>query len=169
MLRHGLPLLLALSVVCGLVGGWSLWEAANQYSGTLRSYTQLNIAYQPGSFVWLEPDYSRARLAMVVTNGSPADATVQTLNVHLLFDGEFAGTNYETTPPFTVDRGASREVVVELQVTSGSIREQGGAARLSLAGAIVARFSGIQRELALRVRDDIGVVDRVEPGSGTTP
>ena len=148
---------MTVSAVVGLLGVWSLWDAAEQYTSTLRTYRELEVAYQPGSFVWLDVDYGRARLALVITNGSPVDATIQTLDVHLLFDGEFAGSNYGGFEPLPVPRGESRAIDIELTMTRPSLQPRGGTAELRLGGGIVARFEGIQRPFALDVR---GTIDR---------
>jgi hypothetical protein len=153
---------MAVSLVVGLLGGWSLWAAASQYNSTIETYTEIDIAYQPGSFVWLDPTFHDARLTMVVTNDSPADATVQNLDVFLRFDGEFAGTNYARFAPLVVERGASRAIELEIQVSTPSVQARGGTAMLTLDGSSTIDFDGIRRELTLNVNDEIGVVPWME-------
>lgn len=152
-----------LATIIGLIGAWSLWDAATQYTGTLRTYRQLAVTAEPGSFVWLDAEFQRARVDVVLTNHSPADATVDTLDLHLLFDGEFAGSNYSGYSPTPVSSGEARTVRVELQVTAGSLQPQGGTATLALGGAITARFGGIDRPLTLNVRAPVGQVGWVGP------
>jgi hypothetical protein len=150
------------SVVVGVGGVLTLALAVGEYTDTLRTYTRLEVRYEPDSFVWLEPDYSRARATLLLTNNSPANARITDLNLSLYVDGEFAGTAYERPAAFDVARGATIALPVEMQVTSRGIQAQGGSARLSLGGRIVADFSGVERELVLRMRGNVGQVDRVE-------
>jgi hypothetical protein len=150
------------SVLIGLAGVLALALAVGEYTGTLRTYTRLEVRYEPGSFVWLEPDYSRARATLVVTNHSPADARIDDIRLSVYFDGEFAGTAYDPPPGFAVARGETRAQEVELQITSRGIQAQGGSARLTLSGSVVADFTGVERELQLRVRGTVGQVSTVE-------
>jgi hypothetical protein len=150
--------IVALSVLAGMLASWSLWDAAEQYSSALRTYRQLEVTYQPGSFRWLAADFGQARVTLTIANHSPADATIESLDVELLFDGAFAGSNYGGFRPLAVPRGESRVVEVELTVTAGSLQPGGGTAALSLGGAVVSRFEGIRRAIALDVGATIGTV-----------
>jgi hypothetical protein len=150
------------SLAIGVAGVWTLVDAVSQYTSTLRTYTQLEIRYEPESFVWLDADFSRGRATITFTNNSPSGARVTNVNLNLLFDGEFAGSNYGGISEFAVARGETYVLEVEFQVTSRSIQPQGGSAVLGLSGGVVVKFSGIERELALRVRGTIGQVSTVE-------
>lgn len=153
---------IGVSLVIGAAGAWTLVDAASQYTSTLRTFTQLEIRYEPDSFVWLDPEFNRGRATIVFTNNSPADARIDDINLNLLFDGEFAGSNYGSTAPLDVARGESQAVEVEFQVTSRSIQSRGGSAVLGLGGSVVVKFRGIERNLGLRVRGTIGQVSTVE-------
>lgn len=153
---------IGVSLVIGMVGAWTLVAAASQYTGTLRAFTSLEIRYQPGSFVWLDHEFERGQATIVFTNDSPAQARINGITLNLLFDGEFAGSNFGGAEAFTLARGESRSIVVELRVTSRDIRARGGSATLGLSGVVVASFSGIDRDVSLRIRDTIGQVAIVE-------
>jgi len=149
---------LAVSLILGIAGAVSLVAAVSEYNSTLETYTELSIRYEPDSFVWTEPDFSLATTRMVIVNDSPADATVESLNVFLHFDGEFAGTNYERFPGVEVPKGETRVVTLNLQVSTPSVQPRGGTAQLSLAGSARVKFERVERDLHLPVRERIGVV-----------
>ncbi|HUG15552.1 MAG TPA: hypothetical protein VMM78_11120 [Thermomicrobiales bacterium] len=153
---------IGVSFAVGAAGAWTLADALSQYTSTLRTFTELEIDYQPGSFVWLDPEFSHGRATVVFNNGSPSNARIDNINLNLLFDGEFAGANYDGTDGFTLARGEARAVEVEFRVTTLSIQHRGGSSTLGLSGSVVVEFSGIERELALRVRRTIGPVATVE-------
>ena len=149
---------LAVSLILGVAGTISLVAAVSEYNSTLETYTQLSIRYEPDSFAWVEPDFSAATTRMVIVNESPADAFVENLNVFLHFDGEFAGTNYERFPGIDVPKGETRVVTLNLSVTTPSIQPQGGTAQLSFTGSARVEFDGVERDLQLNVREQVGVV-----------
>jgi hypothetical protein len=154
--------IIALSMAIGVAGVWTLVDAASQYTSTLRAFTSLEIRYQPGSFVWTDPEFERGRATIVFTNNSPANARVNNVSLYLLFDGEFAGSGISGAETFTLARGESRSVVVEFIVISRGIQARGGSATLGLSGDVVASFSGIDRDVSLQVRHTIGQVATVE-------
>jgi hypothetical protein len=149
---------LAVSLILGIAGTISLVAAVSEYNSTLETYTQLSIRYQPDSFVWVEPDFSAATTEIVIVNDSPADAFVENLNVFLRFDGEFAGTNYERFPGIEVPKGETRVVTLNLGVSAPSIQAQGGTAELSFTGSARVQFDGVERDLQLNIREQVGVV-----------
>ena len=149
---------LAVSLALGVAGLVSLVTAVSEYNSTLETYTELSIRYEPDSFSWVAPDFSAATTQMVIVNDSPADAYVENLSVFLRFDGEFAGTNYDRFPGIEVPKGESRVVTLDLQVSTPSVRPEGGTAELSFAGSARVQFDGVERDLHLPVRETIGVV-----------
>lgn len=149
---------LAVSLALGIGGLVSLVAAMSEYNSTLETYTQLSARYEPGSFVWVEPDFGAAQLRMVITNDSPADALIENLNTFLRFDGDFAGTNYDRFQPLEVPQGETRVVTLDLLVSTPSVQPQGGTANLSIDGSARVQFDGIERDLQLPVRERIGVV-----------
>ncbi len=149
---------LAISVAIGLAGLVSLVAAMSEYNSTLETYTELSIRYEIGSFTWVESDFSAAQTRMVITNDSPADATVKNVNVFLQFDGEFAGTNYDRFPSIEVPTGETRVVTLDLLITAPSIQPEGGTANLTFTGSASVNFDGVERDLNLNIREKIGVV-----------
>ena len=154
---------LVVSLVLGVAGLVSLVAAMSEYNSTLETYTELSIRHEPGSFEWVEADFGAATTRMVITNDSPANALVENLDIFLRIDGEFAGTNYERFPPLDVPKGESRTVTLELLVTTPSIQAGGGTEPLSLDGSARVQFEGIERDLNLNVREQIGVVPAEGP------
>ena len=149
---------LVVSLALGIAGTISLVAAISEYNSTLETYTELSIRYEPDSFVWTEPDFSAATTRMVIVNDSPADASIESLNVYLRFDGEFAGTNYDRFSGIEVPKGESRIVTLDLQVSTPSIQPRGGTAELSIDGSARVQFERVERDLHLPVRERIGVV-----------
>lgn len=155
--------IIALSVLLGIGGIVGLSDAVSDYTGTLRTYTQIDVSYEPGTFEWLEADFNRARLTITFQNDSPVQAVIEELDLFLRFDDRFAGANYNRFDDVVIPPGESRSVVQELEVTSNTIQAEGGSATLSLGGSMSIRFAGIERGLTLDVADTIGVV----PGDAT--
>jgi hypothetical protein len=149
---------LAVSLALGVAGLISLVAAVSEYNSTLETYTELSIRYEPDSFAWTSPDFSAATTRMVIVNDSPADALIENLDVFLRFDGEFAGTNYERFAAVEVPKGETRVITLELLVSTPSIQAQGGTAELSFTGSARVQFEGVERDLNLNVREQIGVV-----------
>lgn len=159
--------IIVVSVLLGVGGIIGLSDAVSDYTGTLRTYTQVDATYDEGSFRWLEPDFNRARLTMTLRNDSPVEATVINIDLFLRFDGEldgqiidnaFAGTNYNRFDQVTIAAGDSQSVPIEIEVTTNSIQPAGGTAELSLRGSMEVEFEGIERRLTLDLADNIGVV-----------
>jgi hypothetical protein len=155
-------LLIAITFAVGAAGAWTLWDATDQYAGVLRAYARVTANYQPDSFVWLDADYVQARATFVVTNASVRDATLESMDLHLEFDGEFAGSNYARFEPLRVPAGETRLVELNLTVTSGG-KGNGGEVELALRGSAVFRFDDIQRSRTDLVFADIGHVPEAGP------
>lgn len=151
-------IVLSVALLVGVVGGWSLRDGAGQYVSTSRAFANVTVEYQQGSFAWLAPDGRRAHLSFVVTNGSARAATLESLDIHLLFGEDFAGTNYDPFVPVAVPAGESRLVDLEILVTSLSKLPLAGTSELAVRGNATFRFAGIQRARGLDVRGEIGVV-----------
>lgn len=134
------------SLVLGLIGGWALRDAAAQYLGTLRAYTRVGADYAPGSFAWTAPGFGAAEATLMVTNASSRDATLESIDLNLRFNGDFAGSNYAAFAPLVVPAGASRTVVVPFIVTAG----ERGTAEVTLDGTLIFRFQAIERSRAVR-------------------
>lgn len=159
--------IIVVSVLLGIGGIIGLSDAVSDYTGTLRTYTQIDATYDEGSFRWLEPDFNRASLTMTLHNDSPVDATVINIDLFLRFNGEldgqivdnaFAGANYNRFDQVTIAAGDSQSVPLEIEVTTNSIQPIGGTAELSLRGSMEVEFEGIERRLTLDLADTIGVV-----------
>jgi hypothetical protein len=149
---------LLVSLLAGAAGIWAVAAAFTEYRDAARAFATVDIAYVPGSFVWLAPDYSAGRAELVVTNHSPADVTIEFLDARLYFDGEFAGAHYAAWQPLQVARGTTATVALDLRVATSGIQARGGDAELALRGAARLRFAGIERPLTTRLRGAIGRV-----------
>lgn len=149
---------LAVSLALGVAGLVSLVAAMSEYNSTLETYTELSIRYEADSFTWVAPDFGAAQTRLVIRNDSPADATVENLNIYLRFDGEFAGTNYERFPTVEVPKGESRVVTLDLLISTPSIQAEGGTANLTFDGSATVKFKDVERNLNLNVREQVGVV-----------
>lgn len=151
-------IVLGVAVLTGVIGAWSLRDAVGQYVDTSRAYAAVTMDYQPGSFTWLEPDGERAGFTLVVVNGAPRAATVESLDVNLYFGDDFAGTNYAAFTPVTLAAGETQTIAVTITVTAKSKLPLAGSTALSLDGTTIFRFEGIQRARGLNVSDTIGIV-----------
>jgi hypothetical protein len=158
MKRRFNEVVLVVALAVGAVGAWSLWDGVSQYVATSRAFAAVTIDYQPGSFIWLQPTGESASFRLVVVNDAPRGVIVESLDVYLYFDGEFAGANYEPFQPVALAAGETRAVDVRVRVTSRSKLPQAGTAVLSLRGSAIFRFEGIARARGLDIIDTIGVV-----------
>lgn len=155
-------LVIGVSGLLGLGGAFALAEGVSQYNGTLRAYAAMEFAYEPNSFVWLDPAHGSGRATVRFTNGSPSTATVEAVQLFLRFDGAFAGATYDPFEPLTLRPGETNTVDLLFTVTSGSQQPRGGEANLTINGWMRLSYLDLDRTVTLNIGDRIGVVDRVE-------
>lgn len=151
------------ALLSGAVGGWALWSDADQYSSTLRTYSEVSVTYEPQSFRWTDDRFGGATVEMRVVNASGVATTVENIDVHLTFSGAFAGSSYARFQPVALAAGEERVLAFTIQITAPSIQATGGTATLGITGDATVAFEGLERDLHLPVRSEIGVV----PGGGT--
>ena len=151
------------ALLSGVIGGWVLWSDIEQYTSALRTYSAVSVAYEPGSFRWTDDRFGGATVQMRVSNESGVATTVENIDVHLNFSGAFAGSSYDRFQPVPLAPGEERVLEFTIQVTAPSIQATGGTADLGIRGDATVAFDGLERDLHLPVRGEIGVV----PGSGS--
>jgi len=151
-------IVLVVALVVGIFGAWTLQDALSQYVGTARAFADVTIDYQSDSFTWLAPDGSSARFTLVAHNDSTHDAVVESLDVHLYFDSDFAGSNYEGFTQLPLAAGESKTIDVTIDITSHSKADKAGSADLSVLGTADFRFTDITPVRAIDVVASIGVV-----------
>ena len=149
------------SLVIGLTGAWFIYDASSSYISTTRAYTSVNVSYERGSFIWLDPEFGRAYAEVTINNDSDSDITVTTLTLYLYFDGEFAGARYTPWEPVNIARGESLTVPTEFTVATASIQGRGGTGNLSLGGNIALEFADIREPLTFSLSGNIGQVSEV--------
>lgn len=150
------------TLALGLAGGWTLWAATSQYVDVARAYTHVTVTYQEGSYRWLDAEYENGSAAFQIENGSRHAVTLESLDLHLTFDGEFAGSNYERFEPVLVPAGESRVIEVHFQVTNGA-PQAGRDAQIGIDGKGVCRFEGIKPSRGVDIRAEIGRVPEAVP------
>jgi hypothetical protein len=67
---------LLVSLVIGIPGVVFTARAFTQYTDAARVFSDVSTAYVPGSFTWLEPDYSSGALHLTFRNDSDTGVTV---------------------------------------------------------------------------------------------
>ncbi len=154
--------IMLVSLVIGLAGVWLVYNAASTYVAATRAYANVDVRYEQGSFVWLDPAFESGRADVTIHNNSDTDVTVTTLDLHLYFDDEFAGSRYTTWEPLDIPKGTTATVPTEFKVAISRIRPLGGSATLLLNGSITLEFAGVNEPLTFPLRGTIGQVSEVE-------
>jgi hypothetical protein len=149
------------SLIIGLTGTWFIYDATSTYVSAARAYTSVDVVYERGSFIWLEPDFGRAYAEITIHNRSESDITVTTLSQYLYFDGEFAGARYTPWQPVDIARGESLTIPTEFTVATARIQPRGGTGHLSLGGMISIEFNDVKQPLTFRLSGNIGQVSEV--------
>lgn len=149
------------TLIVGIAGSWFLWSAVSTYVSTTRAYTSVSVAYERGSFIWLEQDYGSAYAEVTIHNRSASDITVTNLSLYLYFDGDFAGARYTPWERINISRGESVTIPTEFSVATASIQDRGGTGNLSLGGNIAIEFADIREPLTFRLGGNIGQVSEV--------
>jgi hypothetical protein len=157
-------LILLLILAVGVLGAWTYRDAASDYTGAIRAYTRVQVEAQPESFAWTAPDYSSATLTLTLVNDSAHDATAESLDVQLRFNGDFAGSNYEPFTPVVVPAGESRAVTLALEVTTRDHAQVAPSADVTVDGAAIFRFAGIKPSRSVDLYADLG-----RSGAGAGP
>jgi hypothetical protein len=155
-------LILLLTLVVGLVGAWTFRDAASDYTDAIRAYTRVTVEARAGSFAWTAPDYGAATLTLTLVNDSAHDATAESLDAQLRFDGSFAGSNYAPFTPVLVPAGASRDVTLVLTITTNDHASVAPGADVTVDGTAVFRFAGIKPSRSVDLYADLG-----RAGAGT--
>lgn len=150
------------SLAVGLTGVWFVYDATSSYVGATRAYASVDVRYEQGSFVWLDPGFDSGRADLTIHNESDTDVTVALLQLHLYFGEEFAGSRYTPWEPLLIRSGDTATVTTEFDVSISRIQPQGGTADLSLTGSITLEFDGVNEPLTFPLRGTIGQVSEVE-------
>jgi hypothetical protein len=153
------PFVLAATIVIGVAGLLLAIRAYTTYGDAADAFTRIELVYVPDSFEWQDADYEEGVAVLRLENDSRFPATVESFNISLRFDGQFAGSDYEGWTPVVVPAHDSMEIPVLFQVTANSIQEIGGEAQLSFAGQVLVRFVRFEQPLSFRFRGPIGQVE----------
>ena len=154
--------ILLLTLVIGVAGAWTLRDAASEYADAIRAYTRVGVEARAGSFAWTTPEYGAATLTLTLVNDSAHDATAESLDAQLRFDGVFAGSNYAPFTPLLVPAGDSRDVIIALTVTTSDHAAVAPTADVTVDGTLVFRFAGIKPSRSVDLYVDLG-----RAGAGT--
>ena len=157
------PLVLVASLIIGIGGVLLGARAILTYGDAAEAFTQIELAYVPGSFEWQDADYENGTATFQLINRSRFRASVESFSIALRFDGDFAGSDYDRWQTMTVPGDEVREIPARFTITTNSIQEEGGTANLSFGGQLLVRFAKFEQPLSFRFRGTIGQVDYVEP------
>jgi hypothetical protein len=157
--------IILLSLLLGAFGTWFSIDAVGQYLNTTRSLGAMEVRYVEGSFVWLDPDYERARASFEIVNASRNDVTIPHYGQQLRFDNAFAGARYHDWEILRIPAGESQTFEVVFFIPVADIRRQGGEAELTVEGQLRLDFEGIERDMTVRTWTRIGQVAYEESGS----
>jgi hypothetical protein len=149
------------SLLIGITGIGFIYSATSTYVSTTRAYTSVDVVYERGSFVWLDPEFSQAEADVTILNRSETDITVTMLTLYLYFDGDFAGARYTPWERVDIPQGESLTVTTLFTVATARIQPRGGTGNLTLGGQIGIEFDGIREPLAFRLSGNIGQVSEV--------
>ena len=155
------PIVLALTLIVGVGGLILAIRAFSTYSDAAEAFTHVELAYLPNSFEWQDAEYDEAIATFRVVNDSQFPATVETFNIALRFDSDFAGSDYSTWVPMRVPANQSREISMSFEVTTNSIQHEGGDSQLNFTGQMLVRFARFEQPLSFRFRGSMGQVDYV--------
>ena len=154
--------IMLVSLVIGLAGVWFVYDASSSYIAATRAYTSVDLQYEEGSFVWLDPAFERGRADLTIHNNSDSDVTVTLLDLYLYFDDEFAGARYSTWEPLDISAGTSETVTTVFEVAISRIRPLGDTAELRLGGSTTLEFENVSEPLTYSLGTTIGQVSEVE-------
>lgn len=150
------------SLAVGLAGVWFVYDATSTYVAATRAYASVDVRYESGSFIWLDPEFERGRADVAIHNASDTDLTVALLQLHLYFDEEFAGSRYTAWKPLVIPSGDTAIVTTEFDISISRLRPLGDTAELRLSGSITLEFDGVNEPLTFPLRGTIGQVSEVE-------
>ncbi len=151
-----------LSLIVGIVAIWAVYRAVDQYTAVTESITRVDVEYVDGSFVWLDPSFDQGEAEINITNRADRAVTVEYLELHLYFDGEFAGARYEKWDPITIPAGDQYAFTTTFTVTANSVQPKGGDATLSLRGYDTLVFEEFEEPFRIQVFELIGSVSKIE-------
>lgn len=150
------PIVLVATLLVGVGGVFFGARAFSTYDDAAEAFTRVELAYVPGSFEWQDAEFEEATATFRVINDSRFLAVVESFRISLNFDGEFAGSDYDTWQEMRVPGNASREIPVRFTVTANSIQAEGGTADLTFGGQMLVRFERFEQPLSFRFRGTIG-------------
>lgn len=146
----------------GLLGAWFAQDAFRQYLDATEAFTDVSMEYEPGSFVWLDPEFDVGQARLTIINDSSHDVVVAHMSIFLDFDGKFAGAHYEPWEDVEIAAGESHTFTAVFTITANSIQPRGGEAELRIRGAMNLEFEEIEEPYSVRFQGDIGQVGWTE-------
>lgn len=132
--------------------------AITSYVDAVETFTRVDLDYVEDSFIWQDPAFNHATASIDIINDSGHDLRVTSFNITLRFDGAFAGADYGRWEELEIPAGETRRVQLVFQVTTGSIRGQGGTAELGVQGSMTLDFDEVEEPLRVPFAGTIGSV-----------
>jgi hypothetical protein len=146
----------------GVLGAWFTQDAFRQYLDATEAFTDVSMEYEPGSFVWLDPEFDVGQAQLTIINDSSHDVVVDHMRIFLDFDGEFAGAHYDPWEDVEIAAGERHTFTAEFTITANSIQHRGGEAELRIRGTMGLEFEEIEEPYSVRFQGDIGQVGWTE-------